>query len=71
MVQLYFVGLNPEVSNTVVRNVATIVREYVVYVFLKIQKNATFYVFFAVAFKKNVKKRNPKIFSFQNTYNII
>ena len=33
---------------------STIVRKYVFYVFLKIQKNATFYVFWSVMSKKNV-----------------
>jgi len=45
----------------------TIVREYVFHVFLKIQKNSTFYVFWSV-FQKNVKKRNSKIRSFRHCW---
>jgi len=41
-------------------SVHTAVREYVFLRFLKIPKNATFYVFLKRRFKKNVKKRNPK-----------
>ena len=42
-------------NSDLTRNIAVIVREYVFYVFLKIQKNATFYVFLKRHFKKRKK----------------
>ena len=45
----------------------TIVREYVFYVFLKIQKNATFYVFLLKCCVKKRKKRRKRCPSFHSS----
>jgi len=52
IVNLCFWNGQPSASHTVLSMVHTIVREYVLYVFLKIQKNTTLYVFLKRHFRK-------------------